>query len=662
MDQKNLLLAIAASLIIILGFQYLPEMFGLAPDRPAPSQAVEDTATPGGDGTIRPEAPGSAPPASGSAPTASSAESVAESREAVIAESSRVLIETPRLTGSIALRGGRLDDLILPDYRLTTDPESPAIVLLSPAGAPSTYFAEVGWTPARGTDVLVPGPNTQWQAGGGTLGLDTPVTLTWDNGAGLRFSRIYEIDQNYMFHITQRVENTGDASVTLFPYALISRWGTPEIAGFYILHEGPIGAFQDVLEEEDYEDVEEEGSFTYEGTGGWIGITDKYWLVALIPDPDSPVRAQFLYTGDAQQAKYQADFTGQDATQLAPGASAEVTSRIFAGAKEVKLLDDYAELYEIQRFDRAVGFRWLYFLAKPLFYLLDFFYQLMGNFGVAILLLTVLIKIVFFPLANKSYRAMGRMKALQPKMTALREQYGDDKQKLQQEMMELYKREKANPMAGCWPMLIQIPVFFCLYQVLFVTIEMRHAPFFGWIVDLSAPDPTTIFNLFGLIPFTPPEMLLIGAWPLIMGVSMYLQQKINPQPADPMQARIMMMLPIIFTFILARFPSGLVIYWAWNNTLSIAQQWVIMKRAMAVGAPGASAPRSATAGLKHFANTLLARITGRPVEAEPEAPPAPVNKPKKAEKAAEPVEAEEDAEAASPRPPRKRQRKKRRRG
>ncbi len=660
MDQRNLLLAIAASLVIILGFQFLPEMFGLAPDRRAPDQRVEDASAPGAGGTVRPQAPGAAPAASGTAPAASSAEGMAESREAAITASPRVRIDTPRLRGSIALRGGRIDDLVLPDYRLTTDPESPAIVLLSPAGAPNTYFAEVGWTPARGSDAAVPGPDTLWQADGRALRPDTPLTLTWDNGAGLRFSRIYEIDRDYMFHITQRVVNTGASTVTLFPFALISRWGTPTISGFYILHEGPIGAFQDVLEEEDYEDVEDEGSFTYEGTGGWIGITDKYWLVALIPDSDIPVRGQFLYTGDGKKDKYQADFTGQDATVLAPGAVAEATSRIFAGAKEVKLLDDYAELYNIARFDRAVGFRWLYFLAKPLFYLLDFFYQLIGNFGVAILLLTVVIKILFFPLANKSYRAMGRMKALQPKMTALREQFGDDKQKLHQEMMELYKREKANPMAGCWPMLIQIPVFFCLYQVLFVTIEMRHAPFFGWIVDLSAADPTTIFNLFGLIPFQPPEMLMIGAWPLIMGGSMYLQQKINPQPADPMQARIMMMLPIIFTFILARFPSGLVIYWAWNNTLSIAQQWVIMKRAMAVGAPGATAPRSAAAGARTLIEGLFARIMGRtvaPPAAPAEPPPAPSHKPKKAEKPAEPDAAEGEAS-----PVRKRQRRKRKRG
>jgi YidC/Oxa1 family membrane protein insertase len=658
MDQKNLILAIAASLVIVLGFQFLPGLLGFAPDPPAIDLAAEDASTPGASGTVRPQAPGGVPAASGTAPAAGAAESIAESREEVILDTPRVIIDSPRLSGSIAIQGGRLDDLILPDYRHTTNPDSPAIVLLSPAGTPNAYFAEVGWTPARGSDVVVPGPNTPWRADGRTLRPDTPVTLTWDNGAGLRFSRIYEIDRDYMFHVTQRVENTGTVTATLFPYALISRWDTPTISGFYILHEGPIGAFQDVLEEEDYDDVKDDGPFTYEGKGGWIGITDKYWLVALIPDSEATVRAQFLYTGDGKADKYQADFTGQDATILGPGAVAEVTSRIFAGAKEVKLLDDYAELYGISRFDRAVGFRWLYFLAKPLFYLLDFFYEQVGNFGVAILLLTVLIKILFFPLANKSYRAMGRMKALQPKMTALREQFGDDKQKLHQEMMELYKREKANPMAGCWPMLIQIPVFFCLYQVLFVTIEMRHAPFFGWIVDLSAPDPTTIFNLFGLIPFQPPEMLSIGIWPLLMGVSMFLQQKINPQPPDPMQARIMMMLPIVFTFILANFPSGLVIYWAWNNTLSIAQQWVIMKRAMAVGAPGATAPRSAAGGVKALTTGLLARVRGQPVEAEAPPPPAaPKPKPKKAEKAAEP---DADKDTVRP-PPRNRQRRKRKR-
>ena len=305
-----------------------------------------------------------------------------------------------------------------------------------------------------------------------------------------------------------------------------------------------------------------------------------------MPDQQAQLEGKIRYVGDGTRDKYQTDFVRLDLAPIAPGESIEVTTNIFAGAKEVKLIDSYAETLEIVRFDRAVGFRWLYFLAKPMFYVLDYFYGVVGNFGVAILLLTVAIKLLFFPLANKSYRAMGRMKALQPKVTELRERLGDDKQKLHQELMELYKREKANPMAGCWPMLIQIPVFFSLYEVLFITIEMRHAPFFGWITDLSAPDPTTVFNLFGLIPWTPPSMLMIGAWPLLMGISMFLQQKINPQPADPMQAKIMMSLPFVFTFILAGFPAGLVIYWAWNNTLSIAQQWVIMKRAAAAGAPG----------------------------------------------------------------------------
>ena len=377
--------------------------------------------------------------------------------------------------------------------------------------------------------------------------------------------------------------NDSDADVQLSPYGLISRTGTPEILGFYILHEGLIGVFNETLEEIDYSDVVDDGQLDFETTSGWLGITDKYWLTALVPDQERQVEARFLHTAQDGKDKYQSDFLYQTMT-IAAGGTATVTSRLFAGAKEARLLEAYRDELSIPLFDRAVDFGWFWFLTIPFFHALHFFAEWLGNFGLSILLLTVLIKIVFFPLANKSYKAMAKMRKVQPEMLELRERYGDDKQKLNQEMMALYKREGANPVSGCLPVVIQIPVFFALYKVLFVTIEMRHAPFYGWIQDLSARDPTTILNGFGLLPWTVPDLgifnlLNLGIWPILMGISMMLQHRLNPQPADPVQAKIFFFMPIIFTFLLAQFPAGLVIYWTWNNVLSILQQAVIMKRA-----------------------------------------------------------------------------------
>ncbi len=365
--------------------------------------------------------------------------------------------------------------------------------------------------------------------------------------------------------------------VTLYPYGLVSRTGTPPTLGFFILHEGLLGVINDQLREVDYDELQEDGKIEGTSQGGWLGITDKYWLVALVPDQKAQLRTNFRHTLQNREDKYQVDYLSS-AVVVQPNSSNEISNRLFAGAKEVKLLDAYEADLGISRFDLAVDFGWFYFLTKPIFYVLIYFFEWLGNFGLAILLLTVIIKIAFFPLANKSYAAMSRMKQLQPKMTKLKERYGDDRAKMNEAMMKLYKDEKVNPAAGCFPMLIQIPVFFALYKVLFVAIEMRHAPFYGWIQDLSAPDPTSLFTLFGLIPWSPPEFLMIGIWPIIMGATMYLQQKLNPAPADPMQAKIFMFLPFIFTFMLAQFPAGLVIYWAWNNILSIAQQYAIMKR------------------------------------------------------------------------------------
>ncbi|MBM3557774.1 MAG: membrane protein insertase YidC, partial [Alphaproteobacteria bacterium] len=493
-------------------------------------------------------------------------------------------IDTPKLRGSINLKGGRVDDLVLKGYREEVKPNSPEIVLLAPAGSPHPYYAEFGWVAAAGTEARLPGADAEWRADGDLLTVDKPVTLSWDNGQGLVFKRVFAVDKDYMFTVTNRIENKADKGATLYPYALVSRTGTPPLIGFYILHEGPLGVMDKALVEKKYEDLKEKKRIEAGSTGGWIGITDKYWLAAVIPDQKSQVKTRMIHEmADARTDRYQVDYLGP-ATALAAGAAIEVTDRLFAGAKVVNILDRYAAALEIPLFDRAVDFGWFYFLTKPIVLALDLFYRWAGNFGIAILLLTVVVRGLLFPLANKSYKSMSQMKKLQPEMTRIRERCGDDRQRMQKEMMELYKKEKVNPMAGCLPILIQIPIFFALYKVLFVTIEMRHAPFYGWIDDLSAADPLVIWTLFGLIPWSPPEILAAGGalglsiWPILMGITMFLQQKLNPAPADPVQAKIFMFMPILFTFMLAPFPAGLVIYWTWSNVLSMAQQWVIMKR------------------------------------------------------------------------------------
>ncbi len=573
-NQRNVLLAVALSIAILITWELLVEKPRLEHERAVQEAAKQETGPPSGQNTQT----------SGTAVPAAAAPAVeAMTREQVVSHGQRIKIETPRIHGSIALQGGRIDDVELADYRVATDPGSPEIELLLPAGTQNPYFAEYGWV-AAGGGVAVPDAGTLWRADRDRLTPDQPVTLSWDNGQGLTFTRTIAVDANYMFTVTQKVENHGAAAAALLPYALVSRSGTPKVLGYSILHEGPLGVLNGALQEVKYKDLKEKRSIEDATTGGWIGITDKYWLAAVIPDPAAGVKTRFSYTDAGGVDKYQVDFLGAAQT-VSPGVNAESTSRLFAGAKEVRLLDAYKTNLNIDRFDLAVDFGWFYFLTKPIFYILNFFHGWLGNFGLAILLLTVLIKLLFFPLANKSYRAMSKMKALQPEMVKLRERFVDDKARLNQEMMELYKREKVNPAAGCLPVIVQIPVFFALYKVLFVTIEMRQAPFYGWIKDLSAPDPTTVFNLFGLIPWDPLQLpaigafLALGAWPLIMGVTMFLQQKINPPPPDPIQARIFAILPIVFTFLLARFPAGLVIYWAWNNALSITQQWVIMRRA-----------------------------------------------------------------------------------
>ncbi|MBO6900532.1 MAG: membrane protein insertase YidC [Rhizobiaceae bacterium] len=493
------------------------------------------------------------------------------------ASSGRVRIDTPTLSGSINLTGARLDELVLKDYRVSVDKNSANVELLRPAENPDGYFVELGY---RGENLnALPNNNTVWSVSGEpVLTPNSPVELTYDNGEGLTFKRTIAVDQAYMFTVTDSVSNTGSAAAGITPYGRTMRFGTPETVGIYVLHEGLIGVTgEEGLQEIDYGDLQETPEITPgKSNDGWLGFTDKYWAVALIP-PQGSFQPTYAYFDNNARPRYQAAYLA-DPVSVQPGTSTTIESRFFAGAKQVANIDAYEKDLGIRQFDLLIDWGWFYFITKPVFYLMDWLFQLLGNFGLAILATTVVVKAIFFPLANKSYKSMANMKKVQPAMLEIREKYADDRMKQQQAMMELYKKEKINPLAGCWPILIQIPVFFALYKVLYVTIEMRHAPFFGWIQDLSAPDPTSIFNLFGLLPYDVPSFLLIGIWPLIMGITMFLQMRMNPTPPDPTQAMIFNWMPVVFTFMLATFPAGLVIYWAWNNFLSILQQGVIMKR------------------------------------------------------------------------------------
>ena len=608
MEQRNIVLALALSAIIIIGWSFLQTYLFPPPAPPAPQQATSTTAQP----SQTPPAPGT--PGATGVPGAGTASVAPEpvDRDTALKQSPRVAIDSPQLKGSIALKGGRIDDVVLAKYRETVDPNSKNIVMLSPSGAPNAYFAEFGWV---GEGTKLPGDNSLWKADGDRLSPDKPLTLIWDNGEGVRFSREFKLDENFMLTVTQRIDNASGLPLKVHPFGRIQRVGTPPVGITRILQEGPIGAFGNVGEDtkyilqykqyhympEDYQEAEYLNGHLrapngchikdlFKSVGGWLGINDKYWLVALVSDHKQQLEACFRWQSVNQKDVYQVDYLGAE-TDVPSSATAAATASLFVGAKEVNLLDTYSENFAgvgIPLFDRAVDFSGYFpgyslaIIAKPLFKLLDLIYRFVGNFGIAIMVLTVLVKTVFFPLANKSYRAMNKMKKLGPQMQELRARLGDDKVRLNQEMMALYKREKVNPAAGCLPLVVQIPVFIALYQVLYVTIEMRHAPFFGWIKDLSAPDPTSVLNLFGLLPYDVPHLgplsiLSIGVWPLVMGVTMFLQQKMNPPPPDPVQAKIFMFLPIMFTFMLAPFAAGLVIYWSWNNLLSIAQQWLLKR-------------------------------------------------------------------------------------
>jgi YidC/Oxa1 family membrane protein insertase len=583
-DNRNFIIAILLSVFVFMGWQHFyiaPRQEAEKAKRDAAAQAellAKPDAAVAGAGTATLPAVGTGSDAAAPAQTTSSL-----NRDEALALSPRVKIVSDNLDGSISLTGARFDDLQLFRYRETVDPKSAEIALFSPLQSAKPYFADFGWSAPAGGNLKLPDDNTVWTlASGAELTPTTPVVLTWDNGEGLVFKRSISLDEHFLFTILDSVENKTDNAVTLYPFGRISRTGQSGDTPFYILHEGFIGEFAAHGEQTiKYADAAEDGPLTVSDNEGWLGITDKYWASALIPEKGRQFTAR-LNSGGAAQGKFQADFN-YDAVTIAPQNTVTLGNKLFAGAKISRVIDSYRD-QGIFRFNLLIDWGWFWFLTQPLFKGLDFIARQVGNFGISILIMTVLLKLAFFPLANRSYAAMAKMKKLQPEMERLRDRFKDDKMKQQQEIMNLYKKEKVNPLAGCLPILVQIPVFFALYKVLFVTIEMRHAPFFGWIRDLSAPDPTTIFNLFGLIPWDPSgipvigSFLMVGIWPLIMGFTMYVQMKMNPAPTDPIQQQIFTWMPIIFTFMLASFPAGLVIYWAWNNTLSVLQQGLIMRQ------------------------------------------------------------------------------------
>ena len=590
-ENRNTILAVILSGLVLIAWQYFYNIPTMEKQRAAQQaelaqkQAANPAAAPGANqpaGTT-PAAPAQQTGAPATSPAAAAAP--VQPRATAIAASPRVKIDTPNISGSISLTGARIDDVALVRYRETVDPKSPAIELFSPSGTKEPFYAEFGFVPSAGSTIKMPTKDTVWaQEGAGTLTPATPVTLTWNNGQGLTFKRTISIDDKFLFTIKDDVSNVGDAPVTIYPFGLISRHGTPHVSGYYILHEGLIGVMGDQgLQEYAYKKMDETKAVEFKVTNAWMGITDKYWAGTLLPSPKANVQARFSSNLVGTLRTYQTDYL-LDPMTIAIGGTATTTTNLFAGAKENATVDAYDKQLSLNKFDRLIDWGWFYFITKPMFFMIDWFFHIVGNFGVAILLVTVLVKLVFFPLASKSYASMAKMKAVQPQLAALKDKYPDDKMKQQQEMMEIYKKEKINPIAGCLPILIQIPVFFSLYKVLFVTIEMRHAPFFGWIKDLSAPDPTNLFNLFGLFAFDPTQLpvlgyyLHLGIWPIIMGITMWFQMKLNPTPPDPTQKMIFDWMPLIFTFMLAGFPAGLVIYWAWNNLLSVLQQSYIMKK------------------------------------------------------------------------------------
>ncbi len=493
------------------------------------------------------------------------------SRNEALKENDRILFENDKIKGSISLIGSSIDDLTFKNYTNTLNGDD-NVVLLNPKQSNNGYYVETGWA-TTSKNIDLPNSKSLWNIeGNNKLTPNSPVKLSWTNNQNIKFIKEISLDKQYLFNINQTIINNSDKTYNFYPYGQIIRNVAPDVTNFYILHEGLIGVFDDQLVEEDYDDIEEK-KYSKNAQSGWLGITDKYWLTSLIPEKDKSFRSDFDYKN-----KFRANFIETNATEVGANETKSNSIRLIIAAKEVNVIDGYAESENINKFDLAIDWGWFYFIVKPLFFAIQYFFNLAGNFGIAIIMITACIRLAFFPLANYSFRSMAKMKVLQPEMTRLKELHKEDKMKLQQEMMALYKREKVNPISGCLPIFIQIPFFFAIYKVLFVTIEMRHQPFFGWIKDLSERDPTSIFNLFGLIPWDPPSFLLIGVWPCLMGVSMWMQQKLNPTPPDPVQAKIFMFFPLFLTVILAPFPAGLVIYWTINNILTMAQQYIIIKR------------------------------------------------------------------------------------
>ena len=579
-DQRNMILAIVLSVLVIIGWTFASDRFlPHTPPRVAATQAGGAVATqPAEPGlATQPANPQAIAPDGAVVPAVGGAGQLRD-RGAVLAETPRVAIVTPRLRGSINLKGARIDDLVLKGYKETIKRGSPDVRLLAPSGAPAAYFAGFGWS---GTDA--PPADALWTASGPQLTPQMPVTLTYTTPQGTKFEIVLAVDSNYLFTVTQRVTNPHAVPLTLRPWGLVSHLGegTEKDAGN--LHVGPIGVVGERLKDSEvaYKKLRDDGPQSFATTGGWLGITDKYWATALIPDQRTPVTARFaLAPGD----RFQTDYL-QPAVSVAPGATVATTAHLFAGAKEVKLIGRYKDALGIPLFDRIVSWGWFWFIAQPIFLLLDFLFHLFGNFGLAIMGLTLIIRLLMFPIAAKQFQSMNKMKVLQPKLKELQARYKDDKPKLQTETMALYKKEKANPVAGCLPVFLQIPIFYALYKTLLVSTEMRHQPFALWIKDLSVADPLTPVNLFGLLPFTPPAMIGIGLLPILLGLSMWAQQKMNPPTVDPAQKQIMALMPWVLMFIMAPYAAGLVVYWITNNCLTMAQQWLMMRRNPAPATP-----------------------------------------------------------------------------
>ena len=577
-QNKNLILATGLSMLVILAwFYFFPPEEPIQPEATPTTQSAEGVPTaPTAEGTI------AAPSLDGSA---------ADTREVALGKTERVEIKTDRVEGSLSLLGGRIDDLRLLDYNVNLNDPSLKETLLSPAGGPNAYYATYGWAPTNAADFeFMPSAKTPWTLEAGTtLTVDSPVTLRWDNGQGLIFRRVISIDKDYLFSITQSVENTTSDDIRLQPYGIVARVGEPETIGFYILHEGVVRASDGEIQEIDYDDMPDQTADASEGgnvdkikveNNGWIGFTDKYWMTALIPTPGTGFTSVSKYTG--KNDTYQTDMRLPTMT-IAAGTTAEAKSSLFAGAKEWEAIKHYQDDLGVEQFVDSIDWGWFFFLTKPIFQVLHWLNGLIGNMGWAIIGLTLIIKAILFPLAYKSYVSMARMKELQPEMEKLKEKHGEDRQAMQQGMMKLYKEKKVNPAAGCLPILLQIPIFFSLYKVIFVTIELRHAPFIWWLTDLSAPDPTSILNLFGLLPWGTPgpesffAIFSIGVFPVLMGITMWMQQKLNPAPTDKTQAQIFAWMPWVFMFMLGTFASGLVVYWVANNTITFIQQYTIMR-------------------------------------------------------------------------------------